>query len=1079
MAEIIYLDHLNKGIYALNKGNYTKAIEIFDNLIKLDKNLIDVYYNKGIAYQLLLQYQKAIDSFNKSLSINKNHINSIISKGIVYCILRNFLKGIEQFDIALNIDNKNIEALTNKSLALKELKKYEESLKCLDKLIEINENNYFFYNTKGNLMVYLGKYEEAIKQFKLATKKNNKNYQAFYNMGICYLNLKKYKESNACFEYALKIKPTMIEALMGKSLIEFENKNYKNTIIIYNKILEIDPNNDNIFFKKSLCLKKIEQFKEALIYINKAIEINSSNIKYLFEKAKLLDILDKKDESIFIIDNIFLINNKSNNANINFIEKLYLLKGQILLEKGNNMEANNVFDEIMKINPNNSKVYFYKGYIHAIGKKNYKEALKNFLKCVSLNKTNYIALYNIGLILLKEERFEESKSYFTKAYEFNQQFFKSLLRLGDIFFKQGYYNTSMKYYDKILESEPNNELALIKKGDILLYKNNIKEALKYYEKILELNKYNEEALIGKGVCNCKLNNIKEGLFFFDKILEINKENQNALINKAITLFNKEGKKKFLKKIFKNSDINCKNLFFLYTKGLFFFLDKNYNLAIENLDICLSKSKKKAHILYQRGLAFYENKKYDLAIESFKEALKENPNSTNILNSKAIVLEKIQGDKKESMELYKKACESKPENALYLLNYCISLFENNYFDKCKEILNHIELIFKTESQMDLLGERLIKYIENSISVLYKKLNNLNKKHLYRPCKPIKKLENPVGLYNIDLNCYMNSVIQCLFHIIKFSDFFINEDFSQEEKPISCELKNIFKKLKNKNEGKPFNLKKFKDMMGEYDDSFSGSNGADAADLLNYIFSLLSSEYYDDNNLNGENEPLDESNENDVFREALKISNQNCINNIFYIYNKSTYLCKKNHVTYSFEYGSVLEFNILDIKEKIQNKFKKAIKKISLNECFIFNNTISDNYESFCSKCQNYSFGHLKTNIYMTKEYLIIILNYGKETNINIKVIYDEYINIEEFVEKKNKEFFKLVGIIFHYGDSSAYGHYVAYCRNKINNIFYNFNDSNVKISNFENIINDDVPYILFYTKYYCQSNNYIDYKLKKV
>ena len=50
MIEIKYLNNLNKGIYALKKGNYAYSINIFDNLIKSDKNLIDAYYYKGIAY---------------------------------------------------------------------------------------------------------------------------------------------------------------------------------------------------------------------------------------------------------------------------------------------------------------------------------------------------------------------------------------------------------------------------------------------------------------------------------------------------------------------------------------------------------------------------------------------------------------------------------------------------------------------------------------------------------------------------------------------------------------------------------------------------------------------------------------------------------------------------------------------------------------------------------------------------------------------------------------------------------------------------------------------------------------------
>ena len=865
-------------------------------------------------------------------------------------------------------------------------------------------------------------------------------------MGVCYLILKKFKNSNICFESALNIKPNFVEALIGKSRIEFNNKNYKNSIVIYNKIIKINPNNDKFYFKKSICLQKIGNFEEALKNLDKALTI-SQNIDYLYEKGKILYKLDRMDEAIIFIDKIFKIYNKTNennNINNNIIEECHLLKGQILLKKGNNFQAKNEFDEVIKINPNNSKAFFYKGYIYATIGKNYnEEAINNFLNCITLDKTNYSALYNLGIVLLKKENFEESKSYFIKAYKIKKKFYKALLRIGDVTFKEGKYDIAMQYYETVIKYDTNNESALIKKSDLLLRKNNIEEALKLYEKVLELNEINEEALLGKGICKYKMNKIDDSIKYFDKALQINKENEVAIFNKAIALFNK-GEKKLLKNIIKKLK-NNKNLEFFFAKGLIFFFEKEYNLAIENFDECLKKSKIKLDILYQKGLSFYENKKYDLAIKCFNQALKEKSDSPNILNSKAMVLEK-QGNKKESLELYKKASESKPYNSLYLLNYCLALFENNNFEKCKDILTQLELLYKNQNQKDLLGEELIKYIQNSIEKIYFKLNE-NK--AYKPNKPKNKTEEPIGLYNVNLNCYMNSVIQCLFHMSEFSDYFIDNNFSQDEQPISSELKNIFIKLKNRNKGKPFELNKFKELMGEYDDSFLGSNGADAADLLSYIFSSLSAEFYDDNIINNGNEILDESNENEVFKETLRISNQKCINNILYFYNKSTYLCKNNHINYSFESGIILEFNILDINEKITHK-----NKILLKDCFINNKKNLNNYEFYCSKCQKDSIGNLKTNLYMTKDYLIIMLNYGKNKNLKLKVIYDEYINIEEFVEKKNNEYFKLIGAIFHYGDSSPSGHYVSYCRNKNNNKFYNFNDSKVKLSNFENILKDN-------------------------
>lgn len=356
-------------------------------------------------------------------------------------------------------------------------------------------------------------------------------------------------------------------------------------------------------------------------------------------------------------------------------------------------------------------------------------------------------------------------------------------------------------------------------------------------------------------------------------------------------------------------------------------------------------------------------------------------------------------------------------------------------------------------------------KNKLKIISDKLTNKKEE------EEIK--QKPIGLININFDCYVNSIIQLLFHITKFREYFINEVFSQIEQPISYELSKIFKKINNGNKGKSFHILNFKNMMGKYDDIFLDSNGADAVDLLRYIFSIISTECIkDNNNINIEEEILDESNENLVYKEIQKISNQSIINNIFYFYNKTTYLCKNNHVTYSFDYSCLLEFDVLDIYKKLKKKYGKAINKISLNDCFIFNKITLNNNELFCSKCQKNSICNSVINLYSTRDYLILIIN---NNFLNIKLIYDEYINIDEFVEKNNKEYFRLIGAVMHYGNSNFNGHFISYCRYYINDKFYKINDLKVTETNFENILKDSTPYILCYEKIYNKSYKYIHYE----
>ena len=141
---------------------------------------------------------------------------------------------------------------------------------------------------------------------------------------------------------------------------------------------------------------------------------------------------------------------------------------------------------------------------------------------------------------------------------------------------------------------------------------------------------------------------------------------------------------------------------------------------------------------------------------------------------------------------------------------------------------------------------------------------------------------------------------------------------------------------------------------------------------------------------------------------------------------------------------------------------------------------------CVKCKS------STNIYKTSDYLIIILNY-KKINKKINIVYDEYIDIKNYIEEYNtskyrnyKDYcYRLVGIVLHSGDSSSYGHYISCCRNTNNENnkntieeIYLFSDSYVRTLNFSQIKKYNCsPYILFYEKYYDYKNNFKKYYRK--
>ena len=82
-----------------------------------------------------------------------------------------------------------------------------------------------------------------------------------------------------------------------------------------------------------------------------------------------------------------------------------------------------------------------------------------------------------------------------------------------------------------------------------------------------------------------------------------------------------------------------------------------------------------------------------------------------------------GKKDDALAWYKAAGESKPDNALYLINYCVALLEKGYNEQCKQLLAYVESIY--QSQKNLFNEQEFAFIEKSIKNIHDKLDNFNK------------------------------------------------------------------------------------------------------------------------------------------------------------------------------------------------------------------------------------------------------------------------------------------------------------------------------------------------------------------
>jgi len=101
---LMAITHNNRGISYVKLGKHEKAIDDFNNAIKIDPEYEEAYNNRGISYAELGKHENAIEDFTKAIEIDPEFAEAYINRGISYFELKLYEKAIDDFTKAIEID---------------------------------------------------------------------------------------------------------------------------------------------------------------------------------------------------------------------------------------------------------------------------------------------------------------------------------------------------------------------------------------------------------------------------------------------------------------------------------------------------------------------------------------------------------------------------------------------------------------------------------------------------------------------------------------------------------------------------------------------------------------------------------------------------------------------------------------------------------------------------------------------------------------------------------------------------------------------------------------------------------------
>ena len=347
---------------------------------------------------------------------------------------------------------------------------------------------------------------------------------------------------------------------------------------------------------------------------------------------------------------------------------------------------------------------------------------------------------------------------------------------------------------------------------------------------------------------------------------------------------------------------------------------------------------------------------------------------------------------------------------------------------------------------------IPMINKKLKEFKRPISNANRSHYKRKNKKI--LENAITQKQVSesLNCYMNSLLKCLYYIKELREYLIeNKDYFTEEKPVCKIVSSIMYKLKF-NATHHFLPEELQAIIGDKNNYIFGGRAGDSNCIFSSIIDSFLNELSNNNNIKKDTSltNYDLSNKEQMFKILYNENDKNnIINQIFLGYYETIYQCQNNIFTktYSIQNEYFISFNL----EQIQ-KFYNNQENISITQCFEYYCRKQSSSEFYCSKCDAIENNDCYEKIYKPPLILVIVLNKGEEFD---SIIFpDPLLDLSKYTdgEKYKKESnYKLI----------CYSTQYSACCMTDSGFYY---DSMTVVKSIrESQVGRDEPFLLFYRR----------------
>lgn len=250
----------HRGLVSLELENYDAALSDLNSALKINRYDAEILHNIADAYRCKGDYTNAVELSNEAIRINPSKWVYYSTRGLAHFRLNNFKEAIDDHEVVVNHEYSFSNAWYRKGYCHLQIAEYEEALKSFKEALDWH-TSYEDIHLRMSLVYFkLKDFKNALSQVKLHCEANPKDPFGIILMGDIHRAMGNTSKAEEAYLSVYELNPDSYKILKILAYYYLGKQEFKKAFDYFDKMLEINKDDEGAYINFIWICAEINDF---------------------------------------------------------------------------------------------------------------------------------------------------------------------------------------------------------------------------------------------------------------------------------------------------------------------------------------------------------------------------------------------------------------------------------------------------------------------------------------------------------------------------------------------------------------------------------------------------------------------------------------------------------------------------------------------------------------------------------------------------------------------------------------------------------------------------------------------------